>query len=146
MLSDDKVRNEHDSRLTIDRQCGEVCDQRRKLEELKFLGQEKTKIGNELSDEVHRAKQLLCEKTIEAQKIRDEGTARGVDCDRQRGHLSTIQHEIEVVKAQRVENHRTILHLNEVNDSKSHEANQQAEKLKQLGAEIARVNVRIEDL
>jgi hypothetical protein len=79
MLSDDKGRNEHDSRLAIDRQCGEVCDQRRQLEELKFLLEEKSKIGGGISDELNRSKQLLCDKTLDAQRSRDEGVARGVD-------------------------------------------------------------------
>jgi chromosome segregation ATPase len=79
LLSDDKGRSEHDSRLNIDRQCGDVCDQRRQLEELKFLVAEKSKLGYGIADELNRSKQLLGEKTLDAQRLRDEGAARGVD-------------------------------------------------------------------
>ena len=85
---------------------------------LKLAVKDKAKIGNELYGQIQRAKQLVGDKAGEAAQIRDEGTARGADCERQRGHLSSILNEIEVAKSQRAENYRTIASLNELNDAK----------------------------
>ncbi len=91
MLSDDKARSEHEARLRLDRQCQEMADGRRTLEELKFLIAEKSKINCNLIDELTRAKRSLDEKCLLAHRLKEESVLKGDQVQDDRQRLGVVQ-------------------------------------------------------
>jgi len=98
-----------------------------------------------LNDESARAKRLLDEKYFEAGRLREDAVAKGDQVADQRAQKGDLDREIEAIKVQRAEMFREINHLKDQNDSKSQEAGNQAEKLKNLDFENSRTQARIED-
>ena len=105
----------------------------------------RTKQGLDLSDELARAKRLLDEKYFEAGRLREESVAKGDSNNGARAQLQDLEREIEGVKAHRAELFRELSNFRSMNDSRTVEAAQQAEKLKQVEAELARTNMRCDD-
>ena len=98
-----------------------------------------------MNDELGRCKRLLDEKYFEAGRLRDEAVAKGDQNQDQRGQLQDMEREIESVKVQRAEMWREITRLKEMNESRTREAGEQAEKLKGLDFEVSRTQARISD-
>ena len=98
-----------------------------------------------MNDELARSKRLLDEKYFEAGRLRDESVAKGDQNQDQRNQLQDLEREIEGVKVQRAEMWREITRLKEMNESRTREAGEQADKLKGLDFEIQRTQSRIED-
>ena len=98
-----------------------------------------------MNDELARSKRLLDEKYFEAGRLRDESVAKGDQNRDQRNQLQDLEREIEGVKVQRAEMWREITRLKEMNESRTREAGEQADKLKGLDFEIQRTQSRIED-
>ena len=88
---------------------------------------------------------MLDEKYFEAGRLRDEAVQKGDQNADQRNQLTDLEREIEGVKVQRAEMWREITRLKEMNESRSREAGEQADKLKGLDFEIQRTQARIED-
>lgn len=132
MLSDDRERSECENRSRLDRGMDEIADNRRTLEDLKHLLQEKSKHNLDLTDELQRSKRLLDEKYFEAGRLRDENVSKGDQCADLRIQVSDLEKEIEMVKIQRAEMWREIQRNKELNDMKTREAGEQGDKLKTL--------------
>lgn len=75
MLSDDKLRSEHDNRGRLDRTADEVGDSRKQLEDLKYLLQEKTREHCDLNNESGRNRVILDEKHREVASLHAENNA-----------------------------------------------------------------------
>lgn len=145
MLSDDKARSEHENRNRLDRASDEIADARKQLDDLKYLLQEKSRQNMDLNEEQARCKKVLDEKYFEAGRLRDEAVAKGNQVADLRQQQSNLEREIESVKVQRAEMWREITRLKELNEGKAVESSHQADKLRSLDQEIARVNSRIQD-
>jgi len=145
MLADDKARAEHENRDRLNRNADEIQDARRQLEDLKFLLSDKTKQNLDLNDELARSKRLLDEKYFEAGRLREEAVQKGDQNNDQRAQLQDLEREIEGVKVQRAEMWRELTRLKEMNEARSSEAGQQADRLKSLDFELSRTQARIED-
>lgn len=78
MLSDDKLRSEHDGRGRLDRSADEIADSRKQLEDLKYLLQEKTRECCDLNNESGRNRVQLDEKHREVASLHAENNASGV--------------------------------------------------------------------
>ena len=88
---------------------------------------------------------MLDEKYFEAGRLRDEAVQKGDQNSDQRNQLTDLEREIEGVKVQRAEMWREITRLKEMNESRTREAGEQADKLKGLDFEIQRTQARIQD-
>ena len=88
---------------------------------------------------------MLDEKYFEAGRLRDEAVAKGDQNQDQRSQLQDLEREIESVKVQRAEMWREITRLKEMNENRTREAGDQADKLKGLDFEVQRTQARIED-
>ena len=88
---------------------------------------------------------MLDEKYFEAGRLRDEAVSKGDQNADQRSQLTDLEREIESVKVQRAEMWREITRLKEMNESRTREAGDQADKLKGLDFEVQRTQARIED-
>lgn len=146
MLADDKARNECEARLNIDKTCGEVGDNKRTLEELRFLVDQKSKINQQVGDELCKSKNLLGEKCMDAHKTREEAHCKGHEVDQDRARLSALQSEIESVKNDRATACREIVRLQEIGNQKACEASELANKLHCLNCELGKMSTRVEDL
>ena len=98
-----------------------------------------------MNDELARSKRMLDEKYFEAGRLRDEAVQKGDQNSDQRNQLTDLEREIEGVKVQRAEMWREITRLKEMNESRTREAGEQADKLKGLDFEIQRTQARIQD-
>ena len=88
---------------------------------------------------------MLDEKYFEAGRLRDEAVQKGDQNADQRNQLTDLEREIEGVKVQRAEMWREITRLKEMNEARTREAGDQADKLKGLDFEIQRTQSRIQD-
>ena len=88
---------------------------------------------------------MLDEKYFEAGRLREEAVQRGDQNNDQRAQLQDLEREIESVKVQRAEMWRELTRLKEMNESRTNEAAQQNDKLKNLDFELNRTQARIED-
>ena len=105
----------------------------------------RTKQNLDLNDELARSKRMLDEKYFEAGRLREEAVSKGDVNNDQRAQLQDLEREIEGVKVQRAEMWREITRLKEMNEARTMESGQQADKLKSLDFELCRTQARIED-
>ena len=91
-----------------------------------------------MNDELAKSKRMLDEKYFEAGRLREEAVQRGDQNNDQRAQLQDLEREIESVKVQRAEMWRELTRLKEMNESRTNEAAQQNDKLKNLDFELNR--------
>ena len=98
----------------------------------------RTKQNLDLNDELARSKRMLDEKYFEAGRLREEAVAKGDSNNDQRAQLQDLEREIEGVKVQRAEMWRELTRLKEMNEARTQESGQQADKIKSLDFELSR--------
>ena len=108
MLSDDKLRSEHDNRGRLDRTADEIGDNRKQLEDLKYLLQEKQRENHDLNNEAGRNRVILDEKHREVASLHAESNAQSARCNELTAQQDSLRHEIDCVKTQRAEMWREI--------------------------------------
>ena len=116
MLSDDKVRGEHEARVRLEKGCHEIGEAKRTLEELKFVLAEKKKLNCGLIDELNRAKRFLDEKCVESSRTKEESLAKSDLVSEEHHRLSVLQNDIDQVKNHRAKMYQEILRLKEIVD------------------------------
>jgi len=121
MLSDDKLRCEHDNRGRLDRTADDIGDNRKQLEDLKYLLQEKSRENHELNNESGRNRVLLDEKHREVAGLHAENNAQSARVNDLQGQQDSLRHETDCVKTQRAEMWREIQRLKEGSDCKANE-------------------------
>ena len=145
MLSDDRLRSEHDNRGRLDRTADEIGDNRKQLEDLKFMLGEKTRENADLNNEAGRNRVLLDEKHREVASLHAENNNQAARVNDLLAQQDSLRHETDCVKTQRAEMWREIQRLKESSDIKATEHAGQVAKQGSLDQEIERTNARIAD-
>lgn len=113
MLADDKARNECEARLNIDKQCQEVGDNKKQLDELRCLTDQKNRCNQAVCEDLTKCKNLLGDKCVQAHKLREEAHCKQLEVDQDRARLSALHSEIEAIKNDRAAACREIARASE---------------------------------